>query len=291
MSPLNWDVLGNRFKACIKLPNSTDPQNTKLLTSVDEANLDLSKFWKTFRNEHRKRLGNFQFTKEDTAIHVRAWLYDLSQVHLDELKEQRHLVQLRMDQSQNFTIESKRDSRKDKGKENSDIAAKMASLNLQATTLGTTQTIWGSTPDSYTKLAEPTTKKKTRGQGNAGSVGDGGQLEPGPIAPVPMKRIFVKKTILDTLLPFFPRDDTEARSVYWEDLRKGMQDLGIGSTRFQDGHFSFLPDDTSPWAGLKKMGLHRPHPEPVFDHGDVKFVGGRLQRWLEWSKEMFVLKE
>lgn len=41
-------------------------------------------------------------------------------------------------------------------------------------------------------------KNKTRDQEDAGSGGDGGQLGPEPILPVS-----IKKSIMDTLLPFF----------------------------------------------------------------------------------------
>ncbi|TEY39447.1 hypothetical protein BOTCAL_0455g00010 [Botryotinia calthae] len=88
-----------------------------------------------------------------------------------------------------------------------------------------------------------------------------------------------------------PDGGQDTSTVSWKDFRRGMHKAGFESWEGRGSAVEFQPAAHLDWGDSKKIGCHRPHPDPHFDFIQLRGLGRRLGKHLGLNRNTFVLNE
>ncbi|TGO28359.1 hypothetical protein BPAE_0028g00060 [Botrytis paeoniae] len=80
-------------------------------------------------------------------------------------------------------------------------------------------------------------------------------------------------------------------TVSWKDFRRAMCKAGFESWEGRGTAVEFQPAAHLDWGDSKKIGYHRPHPNPYFDLIQLRGLDKRLNKHFGFNRNTFVLKE
>ncbi|KAF7893777.1 hypothetical protein EAF00_007291 [Botryotinia globosa] len=88
-----------------------------------------------------------------------------------------------------------------------------------------------------------------------------------------------------------PDGGQDTGSVSWKDFRRAMRKAGFESWEGRGSAVEFQPAAHLDWGDSKKIGCHRPHPDPYFDLIQLRGLGKRLNKHFGFNGDPFILKE
>ncbi|TGO58335.1 hypothetical protein BCON_0056g00270 [Botryotinia convoluta] len=88
-----------------------------------------------------------------------------------------------------------------------------------------------------------------------------------------------------------PDGGQDTGTVSWKDFRRAMRKAGFESWEGRGSAVEFQPVAHLDWGDSKKIGCHRPHPDPYFDLIQLRGLGKRLNKHFGFNRNTFVLKE
>jgi hypothetical protein len=260
--------IGQLLRDFYELPMAKGPRNVSWLEKTTASRERLTEFWQyvreTWHMSETKLMEPYDFNT-NMLSHMS---FDISSGHLAKVEAERKQIE------------------DDGRRERIPIAQHQRSDQF-------VQQPWdiGAGEDGVVRRKLPKKSNASRGDGLLEAELKGLDLDQAPaeqvdipsLASTTMPQIAVKQDTLSLIAKMFPTGVDGTSGVRWTQLVQALTDAGMTATQSAGSAVAFSNRQGS-------ISLHMPHPEPVVDAITLRGFGKRLNKWLGWSNETFMLR-